>query len=144
MRNERPGHLPFNRFKRGMRLTLLLFMTTLLLSGCTWDYVGMAACTPDDSVTFSQDIVPIFTTHCAISTCHDATTRAGTLNLEADAAYGELSQSGSGYLDPQDPEGSLLYSAMTSISSPMPPTGLLDTCISHKVRDWMAAGARDN
>jgi hypothetical protein len=122
----------------------LIFLAMTSLTGCAWDHEGISTCTPDDSLTFNQDIIPLFATHCAISGCHSAVTQAGGLRLDASAAYDELSRPGSGYLDPQDPEGSLLYSAMTSISNPMPPTGLLDTCTSNQVRDWMAAGALDN
>ena len=88
-------------------------------------------------VSFAKDIEPVLRANCAVSGCHTGNTAAGNLDLDSAVAYASLWKSGSGYIDTLNPESSLLYSQMTSIASPMPPTGRLDNCTTALVLKWI-------
>jgi hypothetical protein len=104
------------------------------------------ACRADtaDKVTFSQHIMPILQNNCAITGCHTGTTPTGNLNLDASVAYANLLDARKGYVDTNNAKGSLLYSQMTSVSAPMPPTGQLDSCSVKLVLKWITQHAPNN
>jgi hypothetical protein len=101
-------------------------------------------CTIPATVSFQQDIQPIFNTNCATSGCHAGTKPAGTLNLEASVAYENLTDPKSGYLDTVNPKASLLYTSMTSVTNPMPPNGKLSKCTSDRILKWIEQKAKNN
>ena len=96
------------------------------------------------TVFFNHDILPLFGKNCSLSGCHSGTSPAGNLNLEPSVAYSKLSKPGSGYIDTLNPEHSVLYSALVSVSNPMPPTGNLDKCDIELIRRWMLQKAKNN
>lgn len=102
------------------------------------------ACTPPDTVSFSQHIVPIFNVYCNNTGCHSGKKPKGNLNLEPSVAYAELMKSGSGYIDTLNPRFSLLYASMNSTSSPMPPPEKLDTCKITLILKWIQQKAPSN
>lgn len=106
----------------------------------------VAICAADTvvAVSFAHDIQPIFQQYCAISGCHTAGSKAGGLNLDAAVAYQGLTKAGSGYIDVANPSGSLLYSQMVSVGSPMPPSGNLDSCTTKLVLKWIRQQAPNN
>ena len=95
-------------------------------------------------ISFARDVQPVFTQYCALSGCHDAVTRQSNLNLAPGSAYQSLMRTGSGYIDTLDPRSSLLYSQMRSLNTPMPPTGLLDSCTADLVLQWISKKALNN
>jgi hypothetical protein len=98
-------------------------------------------CNTSSSLSFANDIQPIFNDNCATSGCHDVSTQKGGLNLSAGSSYAELSQVGSGYINTSNPKSSVLYSSMRSN---MPPSGVLDKCTLEKIEKWMEQGAKNN
>jgi hypothetical protein len=74
-----------------MALFLLAWLT-----GCAGSGPGgtpPATCTPTvprDSISYKNNIQPVFTTSCALGGCHDATSSAQGLNLSAGASYRQL------------------------------------------------------
>lgn len=71
------------------------------------------------SVNFAQDMQPIFTQSCALSGCHNATTQALGLNLEAGVAFDNIVEVPSRQLPTQpyiaqgDPDDSYLFRKIT-------------------------------
>lgn len=96
------------------------------------------------TVSFSKDINPILTAKCANNSCHAGNNPAGNLNLEASKAYASLMKRGSGYVDTINPQSSVLYSALVSVTNPMPPTGPLSPCELKRIETWMKQGAKNN
>ncbi len=128
-----------------MRTTILCcFVLAILTSSCTYDHAEQVTCAPPDMVSFSRDIQPIFAAHCTDIACHVGTIPAGNLNLEPDQAYEELQDRGSGYIDTIQPNFSLLYAQMISVSQPMPPSGNLDECTTGLVLKWIEQKAKNN
>jgi len=84
--------------------------------------------------------VPIFTTECAIPTCH--VNGGPPPNLIADKAYDELM--GLGYVDTTNAESSILYVRMVSTTNPMPPAGVLPAEQIAYVLAWIEQGALNN
>lgn len=121
----------------------VVIITLTFLFSCTKAKVE-DVCTTPVTVSFKQDIQPIFNTNCATSGCHAGTKPAGTLNLEASVAYKNLTDPKSGYLDTVNPKASLLYTSMTSITNPMPPNGKLGKCTTDLILKWMEQKAKNN
>ena len=130
-----------------MKTAWLFFIIALCLGvSCTYERAEEAVpkCNLPDSVSFSRDLQPLFTSQCATAGCHSGTHPEGNLDLEASNAYSELTDSRSGYVDTLNPEFSLLYAQMNSVSSPMPPSGRLDKCTLELVLKWIRQKAKNN
>lgn len=128
---------------------LSLFVTVLIVSttfnSCTRDSAPPKLdCPLPDTVSFSQDIQALFDANCSTSGCHTGINPAGGLDLSVGQSYSQLTATGSGYIDTLNPKLSLLYSQMTSQSSPMPPTGKLDGCKIALVLKWIEQKAKNN
>ena len=117
----------------------------MIICSCSYEKGNITKeCVLPDTVSFNQDLVPIFTTECSIAGCHTSSAHAGSLNLEASAAYSQLLHPGSGYVDTLNPTFSILYSTLISSSNPMPPTGKLDNCKLKLVLKWIYQKAKNN
>jgi len=129
---------------------LLLIAGLLPTAACTHNALEQPAPAPSciadsaEAISFSRNIIPIFTQHCALPDCHSGSSPEGNLNLEADVAYAQLTRPGRWYMDTTDPKGSLLYSQMISVTDPMPPTGKLDDCTIRTVLKWIEQKAQNN
>jgi len=110
------------------------------LSGCYKDIIspGQDPNGPPQQVSFSGDLVPIFTANCALSGCHDGT--AHNPNLTASGAYNGIMSGG--YVNTLIPTSSILYSEVKSGS--MPPAGALKATDTQKILDWIRNGAPNN
>lgn len=111
----------------------------------------------DPDVSFSQQVVPIFTAHCVV--CHAAgraADRAGiSMRLTPEEAHGSLVNQVSSQnpnwvrVLPGDPESSLIYQ---KVSSDQPPVGFrmplgcspLTGQEVEWIRGWIEQGAEDN
>jgi len=76
---------------------------------CTYYEIKPAKISTPDSVKFSRDIIPIFTTSCAKATCH--VTGVQSPDLTAPNAYVSLTYFG--YISTDDPTSSPLYQKIT-------------------------------
>ncbi len=127
-----------------MKKCLILFPVLLVFS-CTYKMEEVKpVCETPEQVSFSADIIPIFSTHCSLSGCHVSPSPEGNLDLKAAVAYDQLTTGNAGYIDTVNPSFSLLYSSMKSVSNPMPPTGNLDECTIELVLKWIEQGAPNN
>ena len=133
---------------RTVRNVLLLLLTLgALLSGCAQpERVG---------VSFSTQVQPLFTEHCAA--CHSAAAAQGGLVLEAGSAYESLVGVPSGQVELMlvtagDPQASYLIHKLEGTQGDvggygarMPLTGApLTSEQMGLIRDWITQGAKDN
>ncbi|MCC6601470.1 MAG: hypothetical protein IT223_12480 [Crocinitomicaceae bacterium] len=115
----------------------------VLCSSCRYD-VEQLSCNLPETVSFGNDIIPLFNQHCNIPDCHSGNNPQGNLNLEQENAYSELLKGGGGYIDTIQPTHSVLLSMMRSLSDPMPPSGNLDSCDIRLVERWIIQNAKNN
>lgn len=96
---------------------------------------------PDDSICFVQDILPIFSSSCAISGCHDAATHEDGFTLTSYATITSNPES----IVPYNPGESKIYKVVTENESddrmPPPPMSALSTEQIEKLRKWILDGA---
>ncbi|TXI76414.1 MAG: hypothetical protein E6Q44_15625 [Flavobacteriales bacterium] len=105
---------------------------------------------PMDTVSFSAEVVPIFTAHCWL--CHPP--MANGMDLSAQYAYGELVNVPSVNwapalrVVPGDPEASVLWNKINFTETyglGMPPNGTpLSSEELRTIREWIEQGAMDN
>lgn len=115
----------------------------LILQACEKDYFisqQEKVVVITDPVSFSSDIMPIFSSECALPTCHISGAQAP--DLSASNAYNELT--GLGYVDTSNAEGSILYMRIIGTTDPMPPTENLSAEQIGYILAWIKQGAQNN
>ena len=96
-----------------------------------------------DTVSFQQDIIPLFSANCLGSGCHSGASPAAHLDLTADSAYAQLFRK-------KDVDTTVaaaqnfLYQTMNSTATPMPPSGRLSDYDVNLVLKWIQQGVRNN
>jgi hypothetical protein len=93
-------------------------------------------------VFFAKDIVPVFSSKCSMSGCHN--TGGHIPDLSADKAYNALSNGN--YLDKGTPANSSLYLWLTGKKSTAMPVGgpANPSNINQLVLAWIKQGAKNN
>jgi hypothetical protein len=129
------------------KITTYIFSAILFIgifTGCEKEYFIPVQLSLDDTVSFKNEIIPIFTTNCAISGCHNS----GGLSpvLEAPVAYDNLFNGGyialsAGEVDTLNAESSVIYQKIN--------TGSMAKYIQKpedrvKILNWIKQGALDN
>lgn len=126
-----------------MKLAIICIMIMLVAftSGCYRDVIspGSDPNGPPQNVSFSGDLVPMFTKNCASAGCHDALP-AHKPSLVAANAFSAITSGG--YINTSVPASSPLYLAVKS--GEMPPTGGLKASDAQKILDWIRNGAPNN
>ena len=97
-----------------------------------------------DTVSFHKDIQPIFTNNCNNEGCHSGNIPSNRINLDSSFAYSQLTKGGSGYVDPINPQNSVIYVSIISVSNPMPPSRKLSDYNIQVVLKWIQQGAKNN
>jgi len=96
---------------------------------------------------FADNIQPIFTANCAVSTCHVTPSSSGApMSLAAGASYGNLVNVG-GRVIPGDSAGSVLVTRIggTTIGRmPPAPASLLPANAQNLIKVWIDMGAKNN
>jgi len=115
---------------------LILFITLLLLSGCEYDTIDpdfLPPLPPDEEISFSQDIQPIFTSNCL--QCHDG-------GLDPDLRSGNAYQSlqDDNYINLPNPSDSKIYTILNK-SSHQSRTNAKE---KQMILQWITQGAKDN
>lgn len=124
------------------QLKVILMLLVILAIGCrkaTIDYgSGDTPYDPNktDSVRFSTSIIPIFTTNCI--SCHG--TGGQDPCLEASVAYNVIINGG--YVIPNDPPASFLYTKITE--TPSNHSGGQFPQQGEIIRQWILQGAKNN
>ena len=126
--------------------TLLIGGVVTLFSACKHDAEVVDPCVKEVPVTvsFSNDLLPLFRTTCAMSGCHSGGSPAAHLNLVDSLAYSQLLKPGTGNVDTVQPGNSILYGSLTTSPKIMPPAGKLDVCTIEMVKKWIEQGAKNN
>jgi hypothetical protein len=124
--------------KYGFVTVLIIFLLSQI--GCEKDYLVPKVVEVNFPVSFSHDVLPIFSDDCAIPTCHIS--GGVPPNLTTDKAYDELM--GLGYVDTTNVDQSILYVRLTSTTKPMPPTGKLPAEEIAYIHAWIQQGALNN
>ena len=130
--------------KQYFNLVLLLAFLLILSNSCD-DTLITDIPIPDENVSYSQHIQPLFTTHCNNSTCHNSEDRASGISL---VSYGELF-SVPFLIIPRAPEESQLFLAVDgrSVNIMPPPYGnsipLNENQIAG-IKTWISEGAEAN
>ena len=122
--------------KHLLKFTAIIFVTSLLFYGCYNDseeelyrFSSSSAC-DTTNVTYAQTIAPIMQTTC--TSCHGSSSPSAGLSL-------------SSYTDVVNAVNSKnLLSRITSTSSPMPPSGLMDVCRINQIKKWINMGSLNN
>jgi hypothetical protein len=95
----------------------------------------------DDSICFVQDILPIFSSSCGTTGCHDAVTHYDSYNL---TDYPSIMSDDEGII-PFDPESSKFFEVITEDDlddrMPPPPRTALTTEQISMLRSWIEDGA---
>lgn len=113
---------------------LVLFM---MLYSCYYDVVSDDS-DPEGVISFSQDIQPIFDSHCI--SCHPSI--SPNPDLTEGNSYNSINNGI--YIIPEEPETSLLYQRMLGNPGIMPPSGRLSDPDIALVRVWIEQGALNN
>jgi hypothetical protein len=114
---------------------------SVIFSGCYKDVLspGKDPNAPPQQVSFSGDLIPIFTANCASSGCHDGVP-AHKPSLTAANAFTAITSGG--FINTVVPTSSIIYGEVKSGS--MPPTGALKSTDTQKILDWIRLGAPNN
>ncbi|MCX6189108.1 MAG: hypothetical protein NTW54_05820 [Bacteroidetes bacterium] len=126
------------KFKIYIVLVCCLLATGL--TGCFKDVLDPGdPDAPAMPVSFSAELIPLFTTKCAASGCHDAIPTHKP-SLTAANAYNDIKNGG--FIDVNVPASSTLYGLVKS--GEMPSTGPLKVKDVQKIYDWIRNGAPNN
>ena len=124
-----------------LKIFMLIIILGAALVGCYKDVINPGADPngPPQNVSFSGDLLPIFTQNCASSGCHDATP-AHKPSLVAEKAFTAITSGG--YVNTSVPASSSIYLVVKS--GEMPPSGGLKSSDVQKILDWVRNGAPNN
>ena len=122
-------------------MILIVVSSSVLLPGCYRDKtVNVEAPAVTRTVTFSNDILPMFNKSCSLSGCHSA--GGQTPNLTPAAAYNSLIIGN--YINKTSPENSYIYLKMTGKKGTVMPVGGMNKDYNALILAWIKQGANNN
>lgn len=95
-----------------------------------------ATCSPD-TVYFVNEILPLITSNCSMSGCHDAASHREGVTL---INYATISA----YVKPGNASGSKLYKVINNNSMPQRPVASFTTAQKALLSKWISQGAKNN
>ncbi|PCH69554.1 MAG: hypothetical protein COC06_07195 [Bacteroidales bacterium] len=121
--------------KNNLVSLLLVFLTTLCFVSCEYDTIEVdkIVIPPDQEISFSADIIPIFTSNCI--NCHDSSI---SLDLRASNAFSALTNGG--YINVDIPTSSKLYEELLEGSH----STRASANEKQLILEWITRGANDN
>lgn len=130
------------RNKKIMGVALVAGSLLFLLAGCYKDKTVPVDTTPTitRTVSFSSDLIPIFTKNCSLSGCH--ATGGHIPDLSAANAYNSLKTGN--YFNTSNPENSEIYLWLTGKRRTQMPVGGMNKDINALVLAWIKQGAKNN
>jgi hypothetical protein len=125
------------KLKMIMQLFIIVLLACGALASCTWEQVKPPKKLPiPDSVKFSTNILPIFSSNCALSGCH---VKGGqSPDLSAQNAYTSLIYYG--YVNVDFPDQSIIYQKITTGSM----GGKATITDEELILKWIQQGALNN
>lgn len=124
----------------GFLICLGVALVLMVNPSCNYDYLEPVEIIIPDTVSFSENILPIFDDNCAKSGCH--VTGSIAPDLTPANAWFELWVYG--FVDTTDAQSSILYERISSASDPMPPTGKMTEDKVQLILAWIEQGALNN
>ena len=123
-------------FYAGLLMGAMIFM----MGACKYDDILPPEPDPGITISFSEDVVPIFNASCNGSSCHNGS--GPSPDLRASVAYDNLWNAE--LLDTIEPVNSELYLWMTGAKGlTMPPQGTQPTDVA-TILQWIDQGAKNN
>ncbi len=129
-----------------MKSKILLAMGLLIAivigsTGCYKDVIspGTDPNGPPQFVSFSGDLIPLFSANCTTSGCHDDKPSHAPSLVPAKAYTSLIS---GGFVNTISPYQSVIYTEMKS--GAMPPSGAIKSSEIQRVLDWIRNGAPNN
>jgi hypothetical protein len=123
--------------RSAINTSLLMVLLTVLISSCYYrENEVLRPEPPPEDISYSEDIQPIWDARCNSATCHGG---RWAPNLLASVSYNELI--GGGYVDEQNPAGSIIYEVCVSGGSMVQYTEVGD---AEKILKWIEDGAQNN
>ncbi len=117
-----------------IKISILFAFVFLLAISCTHESQTLSDL---PEVSFTNDVLPVFQTGCAISGCHD---QSSAKEGEVYTNYENILSS----IEPGHPENSKAYKSMTNYFQIMPPKTPLSVEDRTKIRVWILQGAKNN
>ena len=114
---------------------LVLFLST---ESCTHSPILEEEC-PPGTVDFTQEILPLIQTNCAMSGCHVGANAAEGIRL---TSYSQIMRQ----VEPGHPEESELFEVLTEQGGkrmPPPPMASLSSAAIERIRLWIQQGAKE-
>jgi hypothetical protein len=119
------------------RLLLLLFPFILFFSGCRHESIIPAGTVP---VSYNKSISNIIISNCT-STCHEHTGQGNRSFTLTDNDTVLDTNKLKNYIQSGSPSKSKFYTAITSLASPMPPSGPMPEGDIIQIYTWIKEGA---
>ena len=121
---------------------ILVMVTIILMIGCYKDKTVIETTGSEitRSVSFTDDIIPIFNKSCSLSGCHSA----GGISPDLSVANAITSLTKGNYLNINLPENSMIYLWMTGKKSTPMPVGGINNDYNALVLAWIKQGAKNN
>lgn len=122
---------------------ILVFATFFIVTGCYKDTtVVVKPAEITRTVSFTKDIIPIFSKNCALAGCHTAGGQVP--DLTANNAYRGIVEQD--LVDVATPENSEIYGWLTGTIKPAMPLGAASdpSSINELILAWIKQGAKNN
>lgn len=121
----------------GFLSVLIVIVISFQFHSCVHEPIGLANL---DTVCFETQVLPIFTSSCALSGCHDATTKRARFDA---TSYASIIK----FVTPGNAGNSNIYSVISSANSSdmMPPSGHNPLTEQERtyIEVWIDQGAKD-
>jgi len=112
----------------------------LAIEACKYDDILPPEPDPGITISFSEDVIPIFNASCNVSSCHNGS--GPSPDLRASVAFDNLWEAV--LIDTIEPANSELYLWMTGAKGlAMPPQGVQPVDAA-TILQWIDQGAKDN
>ncbi len=121
-------------------IPIVFFGLLIMVSSCKYDYYVVPDIEITETVSFANDVQPIFNNNCTESGCHN--TGGIAPDLTSINAYNNLFLYN--LVDTANAELSVIYVRMNSATNPMPPSGMLQPIEIATVRAWIEQGGNNN
>jgi hypothetical protein len=127
--------------------TIIFLFSVAMFASCTRNQsnpIVQPPCNLPDTVSFKNDIIPVFELSCDQANCHSGTDTSsrGRVNLKPAYAYNDLFKQH--LIDTLNPTQSQLYQRLVSTGNSMPPGIYLDNCTIQSILKWIEQGAKNN
>jgi len=123
-----------------MKIKGICFLALLLLLVISCEYEKQEALKPLTNVSFTSDVVSLFSKNCSTTGCHSS----GAINPDLTPANAYSSLVYGGYVDTVAVENSIIYKRLIDKQKPMPPSGNLSQDQINVIYSWIKKGAPNN